>query len=184
MEVLLHHPVQLFEDTENIEQVQSSVDIHMCLHLLGLLCQVVKFQEHHKVISSNIVLFEANLEQGLYYAYPDIEPKYASSVEKAIKIEGKPNDLMTWHERFGHANVDYILKTSHLDAKPQQSNNGAVLASPGLKFSDYKVVENCEDDKTVNNIPASFPQNSDSETEDEEEPIKKSQVEPIVPWFL
>ncbi|GFY02965.1 hypothetical protein TNCV_979711 [Trichonephila clavipes] len=23
---------------------------------------------------------------------------------------------MTWHERFGHANVDYILKTSRLDA--------------------------------------------------------------------
>ncbi|GFY59247.1 retrovirus-related Pol polyprotein from transposon TNT 1-94 [Trichonephila inaurata madagascariensis] len=38
---------------------------------------------------------DANLEQGLYYAYPNIEPKYASSVEKAIKIEGNPNDLMT-----------------------------------------------------------------------------------------
>ncbi|GFT45876.1 hypothetical protein TNCV_2250221 [Trichonephila clavipes] len=52
--------------------------------------------------------------------------------------------------------------------KPQQSNSGAVLASPGLKFSDYEVVENCEDDKTVNNIPVSLPQNSDSETEVEE----------------
>ncbi|GFQ93465.1 integrase catalytic domain-containing protein [Trichonephila clavata] len=69
-----------------------------------------------KVYAGNKLIFKANLEQGLYYAYPDIEPKYASSVEKTFKIEGKPNDLMTWHERFGHANVDYILKTSHLDA--------------------------------------------------------------------
>ncbi|GFW29529.1 hypothetical protein TNCV_4491421 [Trichonephila clavipes] len=114
--------------------------------------------------------------------------------------------LRIWHERFGHANVDYILKTSRLNAvyqkpsirtsktffwfylvcgtprplrenwtpklkgyiswlaletrgyrvwipedskvietsnvrfqKPQQSNGGAVLASPNLKFSDYEV---------------------------------------------
>ncbi|GFR07608.1 retrovirus-related Pol polyprotein from transposon TNT 1-94 [Trichonephila clavata] len=69
-----------------------------------------------KVYVGNKLIFKASLEQGLYYAYPDIEPKYASSVEKTFKIEGKPNDLMTWHERFGHANVDYILKTSRLDA--------------------------------------------------------------------
>ncbi|GFU38122.1 hypothetical protein TNCV_4328321 [Trichonephila clavipes] len=49
MEVLLHHSVQLIEDTENIEQVQSYIDIRMGLHLLGLLCQVM---------SSNIILFE------------------------------------------------------------------------------------------------------------------------------
>ncbi|GFY40581.1 retrovirus-related Pol polyprotein from transposon TNT 1-94 [Trichonephila inaurata madagascariensis] len=71
---------------------------------------------HCNTLRGNKLIFKANLEQGLYYAYPNIEPKYASSVEKAIKIEGKPNDLMTWHERFGHANVDYILKTSRLDA--------------------------------------------------------------------
>ncbi|GFY74472.1 hypothetical protein TNIN_7721 [Trichonephila inaurata madagascariensis] len=52
--------------------------------------------------------------------------------------------------------------------KSQQSNSGAVLASPGLKFSDYEVVEGSDVDKTVNNIPVSLPQNSDSETEDEE----------------
>ncbi|GFQ75216.1 retrovirus-related Pol polyprotein from transposon TNT 1-94 [Trichonephila clavata] len=69
-----------------------------------------------KVYAENKLSFKANLEQGLYYAYPDIEPKYASRVEKTFKIEGKPNDLMTWHGRFGHANVDYILKTSRLDA--------------------------------------------------------------------
>ncbi|GFS84307.1 CCHC-type domain-containing protein [Trichonephila clavipes] len=78
-----------------------------------------------------------------------------------------------------------VIETSNVRfQKPQQRNSGAVLASPGLKFSDYEVVQNCEDDKTVNNIPVSLSQNSDSETEDEEEPIKKSQVEPIVPWFL
>ncbi|GFY13731.1 hypothetical protein TNCV_4961011 [Trichonephila clavipes] len=49
MELLLHHPVQLIEDTENIEQVQRYVDVHMCLHLLGLLCPVM---------SLNIVLLE------------------------------------------------------------------------------------------------------------------------------
>ncbi|GFW03591.1 uncharacterized protein TNCV_3988101 [Trichonephila clavipes] len=180
-----------------------------------------------KVYAGNKLIFKANLEQGLYHIYPDIEQKFASSIEKAIKIEGKPNDLMTWHERFGHANVDYIPKTSCLEAtskippplfvgtprplrgkldpkakkgklfgfapgtreyrvwiledskvietsnvrfqKPQQSNSGAVLASPGLKFYDYEVVENGDDDdKTVNNIPVSLPKNSDSETEDEE----------------
>ncbi|GFX09033.1 retrovirus-related Pol polyprotein from transposon TNT 1-94 [Trichonephila clavipes] len=219
-----------------------------------------------KVYAGNKLIFKANLEQGLYYAYPDIEPKYASSIEKAIKIEGKPNDLMTWHERFGQANVDYILKTSRLDAsiectrskaplnllhcdvwgpanvigikpsirhlrpfgsilyvrtprplrgkldpkakkgilvgfapgtryrvwipedsrvietsnvrfqKPQQSNSGVALVSPGFKFSDYEVVENCEDDKTVNSIPVSLPQNSYSETEDEE-PSRTDQEE-------
>ncbi|GFX40394.1 retrovirus-related Pol polyprotein from transposon TNT 1-94 [Trichonephila clavipes] len=62
-----------------------------------------------------------------------------------------------------------VIETSNVHfQKPQQSNSGAVLAFPGLKFSDYKVVENCDDDKTVNNIPVSLPQNSDSETEDEE----------------
>ncbi|GFS71710.1 uncharacterized protein TNCV_2995071 [Trichonephila clavipes] len=60
-----------------------------------------------------------------------------------------------------------VIETSNVRfRKPQQSNSGAVLASPGFKFSDYEVVENC-DDKTVNNIPVSFPQNSNSETEDE-----------------
>ncbi|GFS81526.1 uncharacterized protein TNCV_3435831 [Trichonephila clavipes] len=63
-----------------------------------------------------------------------------------------------------------VIETSNVRfQKPQQSNSGAVLASPGLKFSDYEVVENCDDeDKTVNNIPVSLPQSSDSETEDED----------------
>ncbi|GFW22744.1 copia protein [Trichonephila clavipes] len=69
-----------------------------------------------KVYAGNKQIFKANLEQGLYYAYPDVEPKYASSIEKSVKIKGKPNDLRIWHERFGHANVDYILKTSRLNA--------------------------------------------------------------------
>ncbi|GFT70821.1 retrovirus-related Pol polyprotein from transposon TNT 1-94 [Trichonephila clavipes] len=59
----------------------------------------------------------------------------------------------------------------------RQSNSGAVLVSPGLKFSDYKVVENGDDDKTVNNIPVSLPQDSDSETEDEET-FKKMEKSP------
>ncbi|GFX65762.1 retrovirus-related Pol polyprotein from transposon TNT 1-94 [Trichonephila clavipes] len=73
----------------------------------------------NKVYFLHKLSFQANL-QGLHYAYRDIEPKYASSVKRAIKIEGKPNDLLTWHERFGHANVDYILKTSRLDAKRER----------------------------------------------------------------
>ncbi|GFY62270.1 hypothetical protein TNIN_89421, partial [Trichonephila inaurata madagascariensis] len=49
-----------------------------------------------------------------------------------------------------------------------------------LKFSDYEVVENCDDDdKTVNNIPVSLPQNSDSETEDEESSRTDSSVVPV-----
>ncbi|GFX73365.1 CCHC-type domain-containing protein [Trichonephila clavipes] len=251
-----------------------------------------------KVYAGNKQIFKANLEQGLYYAYPGIEPKYASSIEKSVKIKGKPNDLMIWHERFGHVKVDYILKTSRLNAvrglpeikkpfnfecepcrtvidgartvlsesgldksfwpeavlyfvhvwnrlchsgqtltpielyigiklsirhlrpfgstlymgtprplrgkldpkakkgilvgfalgtrgyrvwipedskvietsnirfqKPQQSNGGAVLVSPNLKFSDYEVFENGDDDtddERVNNIPISLPQDSDS----------------------
>ncbi|GFW17191.1 CCHC-type domain-containing protein [Trichonephila clavipes] len=124
-----------------------------------------------KVYAGNKQIFKANLEQGLYYAYPDVEPKYASSIEKSVKIKGKPNDLRIWHERFGHANVDYILKTSRLNAKPQQSNGGAVLASPNLKFSNYEVFENGDDDtdedERVHNIPISLPQDSDSKTEGE-----------------
>ncbi|GFT34669.1 uncharacterized protein TNCV_1536071 [Trichonephila clavipes] len=44
-----------------------------------------------------------------------------------------------------------VIETSNVRfQKPQQSNSGAVLASPGLKFSDYKVVEGSNvDDKTV-----------------------------------
>ncbi|GFX01415.1 hypothetical protein TNCV_1863891 [Trichonephila clavipes] len=80
-----------------------------------------------KVYAGNKLIFKANLEQGLYYACPNIEPKYASCVEKAIKIEGKPNDLMTWHERFCHTNVDYILKTSHLDASIECTRSKAPL---------------------------------------------------------
>ncbi|GFS37583.1 hypothetical protein TNIN_312121 [Trichonephila inaurata madagascariensis] len=104
--------VHRIEDTENMEQVQNYVDIHLCLHLFGLLCQVM---------GPNIVLFE----------------------------------------------------------KLQQSNSGAVLASPSLKFPDYEVVENGDDDKTVNNIPVSLPQNSDSETEDEELSRNDSSVVPV-----
>ncbi|GFQ63864.1 hypothetical protein TNCT_15521 [Trichonephila clavata] len=51
--------------------------------------------------------------------------------------------------------------------KPQQSSSGAVLVPPDLKFSDHEVVEN-GDDEIVNNIPGSLPQNSDSETDDED----------------
>ncbi|GFW62946.1 copia protein [Trichonephila clavipes] len=55
--------------------------------------------------------------------------------------------------------------------KPQQSNGGAVLASPNLKFSDYEVFENGDDDtdedERVHNIPISLPQDSDSKTEGE-----------------
>ncbi|PRD26048.1 UNVERIFIED_CONTAM: hypothetical protein NCL1_39160 [Trichonephila clavipes] len=52
--------------------------------------------------------------------------------------------------------------------KPQQSNKEAVLASPGLKFSDYELVENGNDvdeDETVNNIPVSLRKNSETENE-------------------
>ncbi|GFY09841.1 retrovirus-related Pol polyprotein from transposon TNT 1-94 [Trichonephila clavipes] len=71
-----------------------------------------------------------------------------------------------------------VIETSNVRfQKPQQSNSGAVLASPGLKFSDYEVVEKCEDDKTVNNIPVSLPENLDSETEDEEEQSRTDQGE-------
>ncbi|GFQ78197.1 hypothetical protein TNCT_608411 [Trichonephila clavata] len=64
-----------------------------------------------------------------------------------------------------------VIETSKVRfQKPQQSNSGAVLASPDVKFSDYVVVYNGEDheDETINNIPAFLPQNSDSETECEE----------------
>ncbi|GFX28715.1 hypothetical protein TNCV_547421 [Trichonephila clavipes] len=62
--------------------------------------------------------------------------------------------------------------------KPQQSNSGA---SSGLKFSVYEVVENGDDDddKTLNNIPVSLPQNSDSETEEEELSRSNSSVVPV-----
>ncbi|GFY59246.1 retrovirus-related Pol polyprotein from transposon TNT 1-94 [Trichonephila inaurata madagascariensis] len=74
-----------------------------------------------------------------------------------------------------------VIETSNVFfRKPQQSNSGDALASPGLKFSDYEVVENCDDDgKTVNNIPVSLPQNSDSETEDEESNRTDSSVVPV-----
>ncbi|GFU04439.1 retrovirus-related Pol polyprotein from transposon TNT 1-94 [Trichonephila clavipes] len=40
-----------------------------------------------------------------------------------------------------------VIETSNVCfQKPQQSNSEVVLASPDLKFSDYEVVENCDDD--------------------------------------
>ncbi|GFY02293.1 copia protein [Trichonephila clavipes] len=65
-----------------------------------------------------------------------------------------------------------VIETSNVRfQKPQQSNGGAVLASPNLKFSDYEVFENGDDDtdedERVNSIPISLPQDSDSETEGE-----------------
>ncbi|GFY40580.1 retrovirus-related Pol polyprotein from transposon TNT 1-94 [Trichonephila inaurata madagascariensis] len=72
-----------------------------------------------------------------------------------------------------------VIETSNVRfQKPQQSNSGAVLAFPGLKFSDYEVVENCDYDRTVNNIPVSLPQNSDSETEDEKSSRTDSSMVP------
>ncbi|GFR31117.1 hypothetical protein TNCT_316521 [Trichonephila clavata] len=73
-----------------------------------------------------------------------------------------------------HQNEDVVNKNMVLDVngvefpidgkgdKPQQSNSRAVLASPSLKFSDYEVFENGDDNETVNNIPVSFPQNSNT----------------------
>ncbi|GFY77109.1 retrovirus-related Pol polyprotein from transposon TNT 1-94 [Trichonephila inaurata madagascariensis] len=58
--------------------------------------------------------------------------------------------------------------TPRLLKKPRQSNRVAVLEPLSLKFSDYEVIENSDHDKTVNKNPVSLPQNSDSETEDEE----------------
>ncbi|GFV89340.1 retrovirus-related Pol polyprotein from transposon TNT 1-94 [Trichonephila clavipes] len=65
-----------------------------------------------------------------------------------------------------------VIETSNVRfQKPQQSNGGAVLASPNLKFSDCEVFENGDDDtdedERVNNIPISLLQDSDSETEGE-----------------
>ncbi|GFU27522.1 retrovirus-related Pol polyprotein from transposon TNT 1-94 [Trichonephila clavipes] len=65
-----------------------------------------------------------------------------------------------------------VIETSNVRfQKPQQSNGGAVLASPNLKFSDYEVFENGDDDtdedERVHNIPISLPQDSDSKTEGE-----------------
>ncbi|GFU40786.1 retrovirus-related Pol polyprotein from transposon TNT 1-94 [Trichonephila clavipes] len=65
-----------------------------------------------------------------------------------------------------------VIETSNVHfQKPQQSNGGAVLASPNLKFSDYEVFENGDDDtdedERVHNIPISLPQDSDSKTEGE-----------------
>ncbi|GFR10698.1 hypothetical protein TNCT_514251, partial [Trichonephila clavata] len=63
--------------------------------------------------------------------------------------------------------------------KPQQSNSRAVITSPGLKFSDHEVVENEDDDEIVNNISVSLPQNSDSETDDEDLNKIDSSVVPV-----
>ncbi|GFY77102.1 hypothetical protein TNIN_106941 [Trichonephila inaurata madagascariensis] len=49
IEVLLHHLVHLIDNPENMGQAQNYIGIRLCLHLLGLLCQVM---------SSNVILFE------------------------------------------------------------------------------------------------------------------------------
>ncbi|GFY68562.1 uncharacterized protein TNIN_79231 [Trichonephila inaurata madagascariensis] len=73
-----------------------------------------------------------------------------------------------------------VIETSNIRfQKPQQSNSGVVIASPGLKFSDYKVVEHGNDVIKLNNIPVSLPQNSDSETEDEELSRTDRSVDPV-----
>ncbi|GFY30254.1 retrovirus-related Pol polyprotein from transposon TNT 1-94 [Trichonephila clavipes] len=81
------------------------------------------FNDHECLLKN--VFFSSKLRKNLMSGpmldlyglkFIDVEPKYASSIEKSVKIKGKPNDLRIWHERFGHANVDYILKTSRLNA--------------------------------------------------------------------
>ena len=63
-----------------------------------------------KAYSGSNCIFKAILQQGLYYIYP-------SSDKQNFNIESKNKDsLKTLHERFAHANIDYIVKTSQLNA--------------------------------------------------------------------
>ncbi|GFX09416.1 retrovirus-related Pol polyprotein from transposon TNT 1-94 [Trichonephila clavipes] len=80
-----------------------------------------------------------------------------------------------------------VIETSNVRfQKPQQSNGGAVLASPNLKFSDYEVFENGDDDtdedERVHNIPISLPQDSDSKTEGENLSTENSTVPVKTTW--
>ncbi|GFY70199.1 hypothetical protein TNIN_29421 [Trichonephila inaurata madagascariensis] len=55
------------------------------------------------------------LEKGLYWLYPNSDSQIYN-VEKNSGDNVKVNKLREWHENFEHANIDYILKTSQLNA--------------------------------------------------------------------
>lgn len=68
-----------------------------------------------KVYNENSVIFKAKLEGGLYYVSSKVDIN-VNQIEKNGGDNKAYNELMNWHEKFGHANVDYIIKTSQLNA--------------------------------------------------------------------
>lgn len=70
------------------------------------------------------VIFKAKLDRALYYVFP--LDNYVSNVEHSNYTNDK---LTLWHSKFGHANLDYIVRTSQLNA---------VKGMPALKkLSDF-----------------------------------------------
>lgn len=84
-----------------------------------------------KALAGENTIFNAKLEMGLYYVYPvctndSNREGNNKSVNFVSNVESKEtcDKLSLWHERFAHANIDYIIRTSQL---------GAVKGLPSLK---------------------------------------------------
>lgn len=67
------------------------------------------------VYDRDIVMFKAKLERGLYYVSPSVDVN-VNQIENNRSDNRGHEELMAWHEKFGHANIDYIVKTSQLNA--------------------------------------------------------------------
>lgn len=61
--------------------------------------------------NGNNIILKAKLDRGLYYVFP--LDNYVSNVEHSNHTYNKLN---LWHNKFGHANLDYIVRTSQLNA--------------------------------------------------------------------
>ena len=56
------------------------------------------------------IMFKAKLEKGLYNIFP------ISKSTSNVEFKQSNNKLEQWHSKFGHANLDYIVRTSQLNA--------------------------------------------------------------------
>lgn len=83
--------------------------------------------------SGNMKMFVAKLKKGLYYVSPSVNQ--ASNVEYSTHSHSKLN---LWHHKFAHANLDYIVRTSQLNA---------VKGMPSLKKSRNFSCDSCKINK-------------------------------------
>ncbi|GFS92962.1 retrovirus-related Pol polyprotein from transposon TNT 1-94 [Trichonephila clavipes] len=146
----------------------------------------------YDILAKFIIRAERQLDLKVKAVRTDFGGEFIASILSDFFVERVGFALGTRGYRVWIPEDSKVIETSNVRfQKPQQSNGGAVLASPNLKFSDYEVFENGDDDtdedERVNNIPISLPQDSETEaenlsrTENSTVPVKTTWKRVVVP---